>query len=65
MAIDQRKVDRLFELFLDDEPFEDLLERFDLDTETVFMLCYGAGLIDEDLVDDLIGEREGAYGDYE
>ena len=56
--MDENKIKRLLELYLDDEPFEDLLERLDIDIEELLMLAWGAGLLDEDTVNDLIGERE-------
>ncbi|MCB1712647.1 MAG: hypothetical protein KDH96_09305 [Candidatus Riesia sp.] len=35
---------------LETETFEDLLERFDLTPEEVFMLCFESGLVDEEVL---------------
>lgn len=62
--MDESKVNRLLELYCNDETFEDLLERLDITAEEVILLCFGAGLIDEDTVDELIGERnDGSWDD--
>jgi hypothetical protein len=50
----ESNIERWLNLMLEDEDFETLLERFDLTPEEVFVRMLEVGMIDEELLNELM-----------
>jgi hypothetical protein len=51
------KIEELLDHFLDIETLEELLERFDVSPYEAFEVLFDSGLIDEELINELLKKR--------
>lgn len=61
MKLSDDLLDRLFEIYLNDEGLEDLLERFDVSSYDVFYVLFERGMITVEDIEEMIGYREDEY----
>jgi len=51
----KKEIEDWFYTMLENEPLEEILERFDVDAITAFKLCFESGLIDEEVLEQMAG----------